>query len=67
MDEAIAHWRQAVEIDPSNFDALYNLAETLASTGRTAEARPYMEQFVRTAPAAFYGPDIARFRRFLGR
>jgi arylsulfatase A-like enzyme/Tfp pilus assembly protein PilF len=67
LDEAIAHWRQAVEIDPSNFDALYNLAETLASTGRTAEARPYMEQFVRAAPQGFYGPDIERFRRFLGR
>lgn len=66
-DEAISHWRQAVEIDPSNFDALYNLAETLASAGRAAEARPYMEQFVRTAPAGFYGPDIERFRRFLGR
>jgi hypothetical protein len=30
-----------------------------------AEARPYMTQFIQTAPRAFYGPDIDRFRQFL--
>jgi hypothetical protein len=29
------------------------------------EARPYLEQFVRTAPPASYGRDIARLREML--
>ncbi|MBI2222420.1 MAG: sulfatase-like hydrolase/transferase [Acidobacteria bacterium] len=64
-DEAIAHWRRAVDLDPRNFDALYNLSTELVNAGRAAEARPYLEMFVRTAPPAFYGPDIARIRRLL--
>jgi arylsulfatase A-like enzyme/tetratricopeptide (TPR) repeat protein len=62
---AITHWRQAVAADPSNFDALFNLATALIDAGRTAEARPYIERFVRTAPPAFYGADIERLRRFV--
>jgi len=31
----------------------------------TVEARPYMLQFVQTAPPAFYARDIERFRRYL--
>jgi arylsulfatase A-like enzyme/Tfp pilus assembly protein PilF len=65
VDEAIAQWRKAVELDPTNFDALFNVASELAATGRVAEARPYMTQFIQTAPRAFYGPDIDRFRQFL--
>ena len=64
-DEAIRSWRTAVELDPRNFDALFNLASTLATVGRAAEARPYMTQFIQTAPAAFYGADIERFKQFL--
>lgn len=64
-DEAIEHWRRAVDLDRTNFDALYNLATELVNAGRLAEARPYLEQFVRTAPPAFYGPDIDRIRRLL--
>jgi arylsulfatase A-like enzyme/Tfp pilus assembly protein PilF len=64
-DEAIEHWRRAVDLDRTNFDALYNLSTELVNAGRVAEARPYLELFVRTAPPAFYGPDIARIRRLL--
>ena len=55
---AIAAWQKAVELDATNYDALYNLATTLMRAGRTAEARPYLERFVRTAPPAFYEKDI---------
>ena len=65
LDEAIVEWRTAVELDPTNFDALFNLASALAGAGRVDEARPYMTQFIQTAPKAFYGPDIERFRQFL--
>ena len=62
---AIEQWRQAVAADPANFDALYNLATELVNDGRPDEARPHLERFARTAPAAFYAADIARVRRIL--
>ncbi len=65
VDDAINHWRTAVQIDPKNFDALYNLASELATAGRAAEARPFLMHFVQTAPRAFYGAEIQRFRQFL--
>jgi arylsulfatase A-like enzyme/Flp pilus assembly protein TadD len=65
LDEALGQWREAVEYDHRNFDALFNLASELLRAGRATEARPYMDQFVRTAPAALYGPDIERFKRVL--
>ena len=64
-DEALARWRRAVELDRRNFDALFNLATELLNAGRLAEARPYIEAFVRTAPRAFYGPDIDRLAPLL--
>ena len=57
-DTAVAAWTKAVELDPTNYDALYNLATTLARSGRLEAARPYLEQFVRRAPPAFYAKDI---------
>ncbi|HVL68840.1 MAG TPA: sulfatase-like hydrolase/transferase [Vicinamibacterales bacterium] len=65
IEEALAHWRRAVDLDRSNFDALYNLARELARSGRLEEARPYMLQFVQTAPPSAYGRDIQEFRRLL--
>lgn len=63
--EAVAHWRRAVELNPRNFDALFNLATELINDRQYAAARPYAEQFVRSAPPAFYGPDIERLKAFL--
>ena len=62
---AVASWTRAVELDPSNFDALFNLATELVNAGDLAAARPYLEQFVRTAPPAFYGEDIRRLSALL--
>lgn len=64
---AIEHWQQAVARDPENFDALYNVATELVNDGRPGEARRYLEQFVRTAPPAFYANDITRVRNLLQR
>jgi arylsulfatase A-like enzyme/tetratricopeptide (TPR) repeat protein len=55
---AIDEWKKAVALDATNYDALYNLAITLAQQGAMADARPYLEQFVRTAPPAFYADDL---------
>jgi arylsulfatase A-like enzyme/tetratricopeptide (TPR) repeat protein len=61
-ERAFAEWTQAVKADPRNFDALYNLASELLRAGRRDEARPFVEQFVTTAPPAMYGPDIERLK-----
>jgi arylsulfatase A-like enzyme/Flp pilus assembly protein TadD len=65
IDAAIASWRKAVEIDATNFDALHNLCIVLLAADRASEARPHVEQFVRTAPPGVYGREIAEFRKWL--
>jgi len=64
---AIEHWKVAVARDRENYDALYNLATELVADGRSAEARPYLERFAQTAPAAFYAKDIRQVRDLLKR
>jgi tetratricopeptide (TPR) repeat protein len=66
-DAAFAHWKRAVELAPQDFDALFNLGMELDAAGRRDEARPYLERFAREAPAAQYGPDIARVSKMLSR
>ena len=65
--EAIASWKRAVELDAAQFNALYNLWSESAAAGRRDEAVAYGGQFVATAPPAFFAPDIARVRQYLGR
>ena len=62
---AIESWRRAVALDPSDYDALFNLANELVNDRQLAAARPYLERFVRSAPAAQYGRDIRRFEALL--
>jgi arylsulfatase A-like enzyme/Tfp pilus assembly protein PilF len=66
-DGAVVAWQRAVVLDPGNFDALFNLGTTLLDAGRLREARPYLEQFVGTAPPKMYGRDIAHIRAALAR
>jgi arylsulfatase A-like enzyme/tetratricopeptide (TPR) repeat protein len=62
---AIARWERAVALQPSNFDALYDLCVQLAQDGQLAASRKYMEQFVRTAPRGQYGKDIDKLSALL--
>ena len=62
---AIEHWRQAVTLDPHDYQTLYNLGDLLVQLGRSAEARPYWEQYVREAPPALEQLDLERVRRWL--
>jgi arylsulfatase A-like enzyme/Flp pilus assembly protein TadD len=64
-DGAVAAWRQAVQLDPTNYDALYNLGTTLARGGDMEAARPYLQRFVRSAPAAFYAKDLREISALL--
>jgi arylsulfatase A-like enzyme/Tfp pilus assembly protein PilF len=64
---AIEEWTRAVQLDRTNFDALYNLGVTLAMAGQMGAARPYLEEFLRTAPPSAYAPDLKEARRLLTR
>lgn len=62
LADAVEKWKIAARLDPMLFDALYNLGTALAQLRREREAIEYLEQFAATAPAARYGPEIARVR-----
>ena len=64
---AIAAWKRAVQLDPTNFDAVYNVGVTLARDHQMDAARPYLEQFLRTAPRTIYAKDLDEVSRILGR
>jgi arylsulfatase A-like enzyme/tetratricopeptide (TPR) repeat protein len=63
--EAIEQWKRAVALDASEFDALYNLTVTLTELGRRDEAKEFGEQYIATAPPAFYRADIARIQTLI--
>ena len=64
---AIAAWTKAVELDATNYDAMYNLAMALLGDKQAAAARPYLERFLRSAPAAFYEKDLREVAALLQR
>ncbi len=65
-DDAIAAWQRAVSIDAGDFSAMYNLIVNLVEVGRGAEAVPYAERFIATAPPEL-AADAAAIRRMIGR
>jgi tetratricopeptide (TPR) repeat protein len=65
MEEAVERWRRAVALDPRDYRTLFNLGLTLRRQGREAEARPYLEAYLRAAPPALEARDIARVREWL--
>lgn len=65
--DAIVAWQQSVRLDPQDFNALYNLWLELARAGRNNEAAQYGQQFLQTAPPAFFGPERQQISKFLGR
>jgi Tfp pilus assembly protein PilF len=63
--EAIERWKTAVALEPKEYDTVYNLGFLLLKAGRSAEARPYLERFVREAPPAPYAAEVAKVRGWL--
>ncbi|MBI3493829.1 MAG: tetratricopeptide repeat protein [Acidobacteria bacterium] len=63
----IEAWKRAVQVDSRQYDTLFNLGVTLLDMGEREAARQYFEQFVRTAPPAFYRKDIENVRATLRR
>jgi len=66
LDEAVERWKRAVALDPADYQTLFNLGSVLRDRGREAEARPYLEAYLRAAPVALEARDIARVRAWLG-
>jgi tetratricopeptide (TPR) repeat protein len=62
---ALEHWRRAVELDPHDFRALFNIGDLLIATGRAAEARPYWQRYLDIAPPGLEASDRARVARWL--
>jgi tetratricopeptide (TPR) repeat protein len=63
--DAIGHWTRAVALDPAESAKLLALAQLLAQRGRAAEARPYLELFLASAPPAVHARDLERVRGWL--
>src|SRR5712691_8800476 len=64
---AIARWERAVALQPSNFDALYDLGIQLVQDGQLDTARRYLTQFVERAPRGQYGKDVDKVSALLAR
>ena len=64
LDGAIAAWRRAVDLSPSQYEALFNLALALSDRSRP-EAVRYLERFAREAPEGRYREDIQKARALL--
>jgi tetratricopeptide (TPR) repeat protein len=62
---ALESWSRAVVEDPSQYDALFNLAVLSGRMGRIEEARRALERFLASAPADRYGARLADARRLL--
>jgi Flp pilus assembly protein TadD len=65
--QACAAWTHAIELNPRDFDTLFNLGVLLAESGRPAEAVPYLRRFLAEAPRDRYAGDFARIRTLLAR
>ena len=59
--DAIDAWKRAVEIDPMDGNALYNLWFELAKANRNTEAMPYARQYLSIAPDSPERASIARW------
>ena len=67
VPEAIERWKRAVALNPGDYQTLFNLGSELWQSGRHDEARPYLEGYLREAPPALEGRDIARGEELLER
>ena len=65
MPEAVERWKRAVALNPQDYQTLFNLGSELWQTGRHAEARPFLEAYLRSAPKALEARDLARVRKLL--
>ncbi len=63
--QAINEWKEAVRLEPREFDALYNLVVLLAESGLVGEAGTYAKQFIDTAPRPAYAREVEQLATLL--
>ncbi len=61
-EKAIGAWRHCVELNPEQYDALYNIGRVAGQLGDWRQAREALERFAATAPPAQYARDLAQVR-----
>ncbi len=66
-DAAIAEWREATRIDPSEYGRIFILGVSLARARRTGPARTCFTFVAETAPPAQWEKEIAAARGWLSR
>jgi arylsulfatase A-like enzyme/Flp pilus assembly protein TadD len=64
-EKALAAWKHTVELNPEQYDALYNIGRVAGQLGNWPVAREALERFVATAPPAQYKKDLAEVRSAL--
>ena len=62
---ALEAWSRSLEIDPRQWDVLYNLGLVAPDLGQDELARESLRRFVDGAPPDRYGPDLQEARRRL--
>jgi superkiller protein 3 len=63
--KAIDAWEHCIELNPDQFDALYNIGRVAGSLGDWKKARAALERFAASAPPAQYRKDLAEVRSAL--
>jgi len=64
---AIDAWKRAERLLPRDYDLLFNLATSMAEGPSPRDALPYLQRFVREAPAERYAADISRVRQTIAK
>ena len=60
--KAIGCWQTALELNPEQYDALYNIGRVSGQIGDWKTARQALESFVKVAPPKQYARDLAEVR-----
>jgi arylsulfatase A-like enzyme/Flp pilus assembly protein TadD len=63
--KAIDAWEHVLEINPEQYDALYNIGRVAGQIRDWKKARAALERFVASAPPKQYGKDLAEVRGVL--
>jgi arylsulfatase A-like enzyme/Flp pilus assembly protein TadD len=64
---AIDAWQRAERLLPRDYDLLFNLATVMSEGPNPRDALPYLQRFVRDAPADRYAADISRLRQTIAK
>jgi len=60
--KAIDAWQHTLELNPAQFDALYNVGRVAGQLGDWKKARVALERFAAQAPPRQYAKDLAEVR-----